>query len=465
MADGAFAAALSAQRAGQLQVAHAGYVAHLAQTPQHRSGWINLGVVLHQLGHLEPAITAQQRALTLRQPAAPEDHELADLYAAQDWDRALATQGAGRRDLETAADNLAGLWADIGRPDLALPLRRALWQHLPSPARLVGLSSTLRALGRTPEALDLIAGHPMTPDLRMERAWARLAQGDWRGFADYEHRCDSSHASAPDLPLPALSRTVRAGDRLCVVADQGLGDMIWAARFLPALAALGAQVTLAVPPPLRRVLATCPGADRVVELNQLRGQFHGRVDAASLPYVTGFTRTPAAPVALTLPQDSRDRAAQRLAPFASLRKIGLCWRGNPAYPANARRSLPVSMLTQLAALPGTQLVALHKEDALAGTGLHGLIAAPCRDDRDLADTAAVIEQLDLVLSVDTAILHLAGSLNTPCAALLSHEGFWYWGHDDHSPWYPQITLLRQPRPGDWDAVMAQARALITQTGP
>jgi hypothetical protein len=176
----------------------------------------------------------------------------------------------------------------------------------------------------------------------------------------------------------------------------------------------------------------------------------------SLPWALGLTLAgiPGAPY---LAPDAAGVAAwrERLS-FLSGARVGLCWAGNPGYAADSRRSLAPERLSALAGLPGVAFVSLQP-GAVAPPGL--LLHDWTADLHDLADTAALLACLDLVVTVDTAVAHLAGALGRPVWLLNRFDTCWRWllARDD-SPWYPTLRIFRQDRPGDWDGVLARVRA-------
>lgn len=465
-ADQLFQSAFSLQQSGSVEKAEAAYLHLLSRYPEHRSSWTNLAVIQKDKRQLESAVAAQLRALTARPSVGSQnDLTMADHFSAGNWTSALSLVESRRQDIETASENLASLLAETGRYDEALPLQQALVDHRPTISRMASVCATLRAMGRHEQALAVLdrCAPPLVPALRMERAWARLTLGDWRGFEDFEHRFETDFATEPSLPLPRLTRFPKANDQLCVISDQGLGDAIWALRFLPALKASGARVTLALPPGLVRLFETTEHADAVVSIKSLRDRFHAAVYTSSLPFLTGFGSNPPPPIPLHIPKDSRARAKALTQRRNGYTKVGICWTGNPDFPANHKRSVPPQAFAPLATLPRTQLFSLEKDSvaqALFASGMQGLVLDVCSDDRDLADTAALIEEMDYVVSIDTSVLHLAASLRTPTIAALSYEGFWYWGPAQSSSWYPDLTIVRQPRPGDWRTVFERIAHLL-----
>ncbi len=247
-----------------------------------------------------------------------------------------------------------------------------------------------------------------------------------------------------------------AGRTVLLVHDEGFGDTLQFLRYSPVLAAAGARVRAAVPPPLVRLLRasgidvaeSTTAYDAWVRIPDLPGVF--RTSVATIPPPLRLTPGPAASA----------RWCDRL---PAGRRVGLVWAGaarrhDPAAAATDRaRSIDAGRLAPLLAVPGITWISLqHGQPAPAG------MFDPMPDVADFADTAAIVAGLELVVSVDTAVAHLAASLGTPVLLLDRYDNCWRWlsGQTD-SPWYPgMLRILRQPSPGDWTAVLGAAAAAL-----
>jgi hypothetical protein len=240
---------------------------------------------------------------------------------------------------------------------------------------------------------------------------------------------------------------------LLLHAEQGSGDTIQMARFVAQVAA-GSRVVLLVQPGLERLMARLSGVSCAVSRGEDLPAFEAQFALMNLPGLLG-TRVDTIPA--DVPYLSADPAETahwraRLAGLPGLR-VGLVWAGSPAYRSDARRSIAPERLRVLADVPGVSFVSLQ---------LGGRPAFPMQDwtgeIRDFCDTAALIAGLDLVISVDTAVAHLAGALGRPVWLLNRFDPCWRWllGRDD-SPWYPTMRQFRQTAPGDWAGVLAAVR--------
>ncbi|MBK0398438.1 hypothetical protein H0I76_04495 [Limibaculum sp. M0105] len=431
--------ALDLHRSGKLDEAGAVYRRLLAGAPGNAQVWTNFGALLRRMGRLGPAIAAHRRALAL-DPG-----------------------------LVGARVNLANALADDAQCAEAEALRRELIAEAPrDPVRLRDLAAVLRAQWRQEEAIALVDGAEQEgwadDTCRLQRGLAQLMLGYWRdGFADFECRYADGEVSLPaDVPWPRWQGEAIAGKRLLVLPEQGFGDAIVMSRFLPALCAMGAEVTMLVKPPLRRLFAGLAGI-RLTDAARRSDDYDFYTPNMSLPHLVGMAGgiPPAPPLAI--PSDSRARARALVAPFGLAFRIGVVWTGSTTFKGNHLRSTGPESFLGLAGVPGVQLFSLYKgpaHEAFLASGMAGLIVDACGADRDFADSAAVMDEMDLMITTDTAVVHVAASLGKPVWNLLSHEGFWLYGKGETTPWYPSMRLWRQQQPGDWDELFARVEAAL-----
>jgi hypothetical protein len=258
------------------------------------------------------------------------------------------------------------------------------------------------------------------------------------GFARYDVRFtrDLGRVNKPALSFPEWRGEPLAGRSILVWIEQGFGDQIMYARFTPVLAAMGAQVSILTPPPLTRLFRNLPA--RVIEA----------AGEVQIPRHDYWTMPGSIPARLGVSE-----ASLPTTPFLPVgdggQGLGVAWRGDPKHPTNVQRSLTPEHRATLEALPGA--VSLLPEDTGAA---------------DFEATAEIIKGLELVITVDTSIAHLAGAMGKPVWLLLSAENCcWRWqsGRSD-SPWYPSARLFRQTTSGDWGSVMDAVRAALAE-GP
>jgi hypothetical protein len=270
--------------------------------------------------------------------------------------------------------------------------------------------------------------------------------------------------------MPRWQGESLVGKSLLVWMEQGFGDEIQFCRYLPLLKAQGAaHITLVCHPPLKTLLETLAGVDAVLavddEASELRPHDYWSL-LLSLPYQfrTDLGSIPAAIPYLAVPAAAGQRWAGRLADAPI--NVGIVWQGNPRHLSDHERSLPsLATLAPLWDIPGIRFVSLQKGRDEAATSPGQAIVALGPMLQDFAETAAVIAQLDLLISVDTAVVHLAGALGKPSWVLLpAYKTDWRWlRHRPDSPWYPGVMrLFRQRQRGDWGLAVLELRDALRQ---
>jgi Flp pilus assembly protein TadD len=267
-----------------------------------------------------------------------------------------------------------------------------------------------------------------------------------------------------DLKGPRWEGEVLDGRVLLVYAEQGYGDVIQFSRFVPLIASR-ARVVFEVPRELLGLLADLPGVDQMVARGDPLPPYDAHCALLSLPRWLGITvervlgDLPYVSAAPQKRQNWRDRVGE----LSGLR-IGLAWAGNPPLASDRRRSISLDKFSRLAEVSGVSFVSLQKgvaaEQTLsppAGMVVHDWTA----DLHDFADTAALVSELDLVIAVDTSVVHLAGALGHPVWLLNRFDSCWRWQIDsERSPWYKTLRQFKQPKPGDWDSVFSQVKAAL-----
>ena len=342
----------------------------------------------------------------------------------------------------------------------AAPQRAELPYNLGNVLQQQGDFAAARAAYR-----QALARSPGFAEAQLEIAHCALTQGDFSaGWPGYEWRWKTAQMQGDRLPsaqslwLGASSLTPLARKTILVWAEQGAGDTLQFVRLVPQLLALAERVILRVQAPLRRLIESLDARIEVVGDNQPLPAHDVHVPLLSLPLALGLDAVPpfAAPY---LRADARDveRWREHLGDRRGLR-VGIVWAGRQQGLPNPTRDIAPSLLAPLAALP-VELICLQvpAADAPALPQLRVFTD----ELTDYADTAALIETLDLVISVDTAVAHLAGALGKPCWLLLRSSGEWRWqrGRSD-CPWYPSLTIYRQQTPGDWEDVIARVVAAL-----
>jgi tetratricopeptide (TPR) repeat protein len=449
-------------------LALASYDAALAVRADHAEALSNRGDVLRELGRPEEALVSYDRALAVRPDYAEALSNRGNvLKGLHRFDAALASYDDALRlrpDYPAALANRAVTLQAQGRLDEALAsCDRALALVPDSVEALINRASVLQELRRFDEALAsfdrAIAIAPEHAEAQINRALLLLLTGDFaQGWPAYEWRRRLPSWVERGFAPPEWSGEDIAGRRLLLHAEQGFGDTIQFARYAALAAARGAHVILEVQPSLAPLLGGLFGLEVVAAGRDPLPPFDLHCPLLSLPY--RFATTPA-----TIPGGVPYIAAsaERIAAWApSLPadglRVGLAWSGHPDNAKDHERSIPFASLVPLTCIPGTRFVSLQKDirttdaDDFRRCGkvidLSGAL-------RDFADTAAIIAQLDLVITVDTAVAHLAGAMGKPVWVLLPRVPDFRWLLDRAtSPWYPAARLFRKSQAEAWDTVIA-----------
>ncbi len=496
-------------RAGRLGEAEQVYRQVLAATPMHAETLHMLGLLALQSGQASAALANIDRAIALR-PATAIYHvnranallALGDKAAAvaachealrhkrncaeadQVLGHALADQGNTGAAIEAyrAAlhhnPNLPGLHNNLGLvlrqagqlEDAATHLRQALGDEPSDVQAQSNLAGLLKELGRLDEAEALyreaLRQRPDEPGLHFNLGLVLLLRGRLdEGWPEYEWRFRAGTARIPDCAQACWQGEPLDGRTLLVRTEQGFGDTIQFCRFVPLVT--GGHVVLEVQSPLRRLVGGLQGVERIVSAGDTLAAFDLYVPLLSLPHLLGFP-----PVTVPyLRAEPQLIAAWRERLGHNGFKIGIAWQGNPASQAELGRSCPLEALRPLASLPGVRLISLQKHhglDQLASLAAELRIETPQLDAGADAfvDTAAVMACVDLIVTSDTSVAHLAGALGRPVWVALQHVPDWRWqlARED-CPWYPSMRLFRQTRRSDWDGVFARITAAAADLVP
>ena len=461
--------------AGRYEDAMACYQQALRLRPDDAQVLSNLGATLHKLARHEEAVAALQRSLAL-QPASWQT--LMNL--------GVALSGQGRNEEALAALARAEALApgepdllvdrgnalvELGRHDEAVAVYEQARAARPGDAEVVmNIANAWRQANQHAQARPwyerALALAPDSPDIRFNFSLSLLADGDYeRGWPMYESRWQARHLRQvePDFGVPKwLGQADLAGRTLFLWDEQGLGDTLWMCRYVPLLAARGAKVVLKVQQPLVDLLREgLQGAAVVLGPEDAVPPFDLHCPLMSLPFAFGTTLD-------TVPQDvpyvrpAPQRVQRWREALRSARpNIGLTWTGNPRFATDYRRSLSLAQLLPFLPegadywclpkeLPERELALLQQTDRIRRF-----------DDRPFTDTAAQMLVMDLVVTTDTSIANLAGALGCPAVVLLGFSSDLRWlTTPTRTPWYPTLELLRQARPGDWDAALAQVHDRI-----
>ena len=508
MACSNLASALKEQ--GQLIEAAACYRRALELKPDFAEGYADLGSVLRDLGRVDEAVVCCQRALALKPDFAEALANLGvALHDQGNLDEAVACQ---RRALELKPDfaaalaNLGIVLRDQGHLDEAVDCcRRAVQLKPDTAAALTNLGVALRDQGKLDEAVacqrralelkpDFADAHNNLgvalltqgklgeavacydraiqwkadcADAHFNRSLSWLLAGDFqRGWPEYEWRWQTKRYPRPPFGQPLWDGRPLQGKTILLYVEQGMGDAIQFIRYARQVRQAGARVIVECQKPLVRLLAGCSGVDELFGQGSYLPFFDVHTSLLSLPGIfhTSPETIPADVPYLFADSGLVEHWRKALGATAGF-KIGIVWRGSPTFRNDHARSLPLSCFESLAGVPDVRLVSLQKgAGAEELPGLAGRFAVTDLGSglRDFADTAALLVNLDLVVTCDTAVAHLAGALGAAVWVALPLVPDWRWRLDrDDSPWYPTMRLFRQKRLGDWAGVFHEIKMALS----
>jgi tetratricopeptide (TPR) repeat protein len=471
----ALAIAVQHHQAGRLQAAEQVYRQILAVEPALAEAHNNLGVALQDQGKPDEAVACYRRALTLKPGFTEAHNNLGNaLKCRGQLDEAIASY---RRALELKPEfaqahyNLGNAFQEQGNLDDAVACYcRALELKPDHAGTHYNLGNALKdqrkldhALACFRRALELNPDHA---EAHWTRAFTWLLAGDWqRGWPEYEWRWRTKEFVLRRFPQPWWEGESLAGKTILLHAEQGLGDTIQFIRYASIVKQLGAAVIVECQELLLGLLDSCPGIDQLVAQGDALPAFDVHAPLLSLPRIL---KTSAETIPATIPYlvpkpAIVERWRTRLIEIDGF-KIGIAWQGNPTFRGDRFRSFPLRYFAPLAQVPGVCLLSLQKG---AGSGqlaeVRDLFAVTDLGDRlhDFTDTAAVMKNLDLVITSDTAAAHLAGALGVPVWVALSFAADWRWLLDRcDCPWYPTMRLFRQRESGDWRRVFEEINSAL-----
>jgi tetratricopeptide (TPR) repeat protein len=461
---------------GRLDEAEKQYRAALAIQPDFAEGQCNLGNLLADIGRRAEAEACFRTAIQLRSDLPEAHNNLGNLL--RELGRPAEAAAACREAIclrpsyASAHSNLANALRDLGLPHDAEAAYRAALRIAPGFATgHNNLATVLLETGQFDEAVleyrSAVALNPDYADAHNNLGIALLLGGDFaEGWQQTEWRWRTKkNAELAQRFSQPLWRGEATGDQVILLyAEQGFGDTLQFCRYVPWVAA-GHRVVLEVQKPLVPLLSGLPGVEAVVAQGDVLPAFDLRCPLLSLPRLHGTTldtipdKTPYLAVDPVRLRHWRARTAA----LPGL-KVGLVWAGNPGMAADTRRSIDLALLMPFGRVPGVSLVSLQKSETRQEITPPRLILHDWTVDlNDFADTAALIDSLDLVIGVDTAVIHLAGALGKPVWLLNRFDCCWRWLRDrDDSPWYPSLRQFRQSSPGQWPEVIALAAAALAQ---
>jgi tetratricopeptide (TPR) repeat protein len=422
----------------------ASYDQAIALTPDSAEAFCNRGLALQELKRFDEALASYDQAIALK----------------PDYAEAFCSRGAALQQLKRLDEALVSYDKAIAlKPDFADAFcNRA--------AALHELKHLDKALASYDQAIAL---KPDYAEGYKNRALVRLLMGRYReGWSDHEWRWRAKDfpSKRPNIKAPAWQGEDLSGRNLLVFSEQGLGDVIQFVRYLPLLAKRKCKITFLAPAILVDLLRL--SSEQIEIVSELSGveNIDFQIPLMSLPlaFDTQLETIPSKTPYLFASQERLKVWEERL-PKSHVPCVGIGWAGNPIFPGDKSRSIGLRRLLPLLSLPQIQLISLQKDlrpgDEELLRQYPQIIHLGNRLD-DFHETAAVMSLLDLVISSDTAPVHLAGALGRPVWVLLQYIPDWRWLLDrDDSPWYPSARLFRQPVAGDWDSVVAKVIGELT----
>lgn len=435
----------------RLEQARIAYMRALILRPEYENAHINLAHVFHEMGKPELAEIGARRMLALCPDDADAQNGLGNcLHNLRKLEEAVA---AFRHTMVLAPDssyaynNLANVLRELNRFDES----DVLFQ---------------RALKMAENDFDTAINY----------SFLLLHRGDFeRGWHYHEERLKHEHMHRePTSTSQAIFWNGDAdlrGKTIVLYAEQGMGDTLQFARYVSLVAARGATVYLEVQGPLKSLMAGCAGVAGAFGIDESLPPFQYYAPLLSLPYIfkTRLDTIPAQVPYLYVNPARVRHWRNRLGPKNKLR-VGLTWAGDPRIKMRAAnaldrmRSLHFKQMLPLLDVPGIEFYSLQLGELTAHQlNGHPQVINVTSEIRDFEDTAAIVENLDLVITVDTSVCHLVGGLGKPVWMLNRHNTCWRWLHDrTDSPWYPTMRIFQQTEMADWEGVIAEVREALSQ---
>jgi FkbM family methyltransferase len=438
-------------QAGDIAGAEQMYRGVLQGDPNNANAWCYLGIACHDLDRFDEAVAAYQRAIQI-QPKFP--------IAYNNLGNTLRMQKRLAESLRCFDEALRQQPGYVNA-------------HKNKGTALVWEGCLAEALESYAQALELA---PDDAETHKNLGVIMLLQGRFdEGWREYRWRWRTRELTPPKYDQPQWDGSSLDGKTILLVAEQGLGDTIHFVRYAGVLKQrYSCRVVVACHRPLLELLADCWGIDALVASDQPPPPFDVYCPLLDVPGVLGedLRSTPGQVPYLTARPDLVQRWRERLGQYGGL-KIGLAWQGNPKYPADRMRSFPLAAMESLGRLHGIHLFSLQRDagvqqlETLAGR----LDIVPLGEQLDtdtgaFVETAAVLKNLDLVISPDTAVAHVAGALGVPLWLALSKVPHWPWQLDrEDTPWYPSARLFRQQSGDDWTSVFERMSERLTADRP
>jgi len=458
----------------QFKEAEACFRQSIAHEPAGAGAHSNLGIVLQELRGFDEAEVELREALRLQPDFVEAMNNLGNLFIARgNFDEAEKTLRRAierRPDYAEAHNNLGTVFEKVDRYDESLAeYRRAIELKPAFVEAVVNLGSLHQKLGQVDSAVECwqraIQLNPQHADAHWNIGLASLARGDYvQGWKLYEARfaCNHSRQYWREYPKPRWDgKSDLRGKTILLYSEQGFGDVIQFARFVPIVASRGGRVILECHGELVELMKSLEGVAEVTSQLVQADRFDTFQAMLSVPSVLAITlhNLPANVPYLRATGARREEWPARVRGAPGEKKVGIVWSGKPI--PDPKRTCSLNDLTPLFDLPGIRWFSLQAGEAAAA-----LAQIPEADRpidigaslKDFADTAAVLSQLDLLITIDTAAAHLAGAMGVPTWTMVPFAPDWRWMYDrEDCPWYPTMRIFRQPKINDWKAVVSRIR--------
>jgi tetratricopeptide (TPR) repeat protein len=473
---------LALQLAGRHDESVHSFQAAIKIEPKFAAAHFNLAIALSSLGRQDEAIGEYETAVRL-QPSYWEAYaNLAiSLKSIGQYDKAVHAYRSSigiRPHIAETHFGLANALKEMGNYEEAITAYEAALAVNPTYAEcLNNMASVLVNSGRLREAVEVFSkaialkGDFPVAKYNLSLALLRLGEYD-AGWPLYEARASVAEngLESRDYAQPRWAGEALQGKTILLYFEQGLGDTIQFSRFAALVAARGAHVVLEVPKKMLKLFSGLEGIHQLIASGDILPSFDFHCSLMSLAGVLGITLNTIPSRPSYLGHEERRRAHWKQYLGSHGFKIGIVWQGNPSSPSERGRSAPLASVVALANIPGVRLISLQKVDGLEQIKqlASGVTVETLGTDFDsgpdaFVDTAAVMLELDLIISVDTSILHLAGALGRPTWLALQAVPHWVWLMDrSDTPWYPSVRLFRQDSRGDWAGVFLRMCEALTK---
>jgi len=446
----------------------------VALHPDDGAAHMMLGISLQALNQTDAAISHLVRAVELMPHSSQTHYNLGKMLRDQKRHEEAAEQFQQSLTLQPgfppALNNLANTLRDLGRSDEAIPLYKQSLAARPNHAiTLHNLGLAYRDLQMPDDAMrcfdTALAYDSAHHECRMSRAMLLIQQGHLLpGWREYESRFDVPRAKPRRDFGPAWDGQNPEGQTLLLYAEQGFGDAIQFSRYATLLAEQHATVIVHCQPELRELFQSLRGVDQILSDDDELPKFDASRGMMSMPLVFGTTlETVPNEMPYLRADQAKVRRWRRIIEPGGIR-VGLAWAGAAGYGNDRQRSLTLEQLSPILRTPDMQFFSLQKGDATGQIAQLPEALRPLDLSAELntfADTAAAIENLDLVISVDTAVAHLAGALDKPAWTMIPFAPDWRWMNDrEDTPWYPTMRLFRQRERGKWGDVIGRIAEVL-----